>query len=94
MSRPRKDPEQSRIENFQKAVAHGQVDAGMPKLKNLADATGIPYATLWRRIDDPDKLTVEQLRSIIDVIGVDPAAVLELVGYSRKESLRVLEHYA
>lgn len=94
MSRPRKDPEQSRIENFQKAVAHGQVDAGIPKLKNLSDATGIPYATLWRRIGNPDDLTIGQLRSITSIINVDPAAVLELVGYSRKESLRVLEHYA
>ena len=94
MSRPRRDPDEVRVEKFKKAVAHSQVDAGLPRLKNLADATGIPYSTLWKRLDQPDNLTVGQLRSIISTTSLDPAAVLELVGYSRKEALRVLEHYA
>lgn len=94
MSRPRRDPEAVRIEKFQRAVLHGQVDAGLPKLKNLADAAEIPYSTLWKRIDNPDNMTIGELRKLVSTIPLDPDAVLTLVGYSRKEILRRVEHGA
>lgn len=94
MSRPRQDPDIARKELFQRAVLHGQVDAGLTQKKALAEASGIPYATLWKRLDDPDNMTVAELRKIIGTIPIDPDAVLTLVGYSRKDILRRVDHSA
>lgn len=94
MSRPRQDPNVVRISRFQRAVEHGQVDAGLTKKKDLSEAAGIPYATLWKRLDNPDNMTISELRKLVGTISIDPEAVLALVGYAPKEILRVVDHSA
>jgi predicted transcriptional regulator len=94
MSRPRQNPEAIRKDRFRAAVGHGQVDAGLMSKKDLAEAAGIPYTTLWKRLEDPDKMTVEELKKLLSAVHIDPGAVLLLVGYSHKEILRVVDHTA
>ena len=94
MSRLRQNPDLMRIESFRRAVGHGQVTAGLVKTTALAEAAGIPYSTLWKRLDSPDNMTISELRKIVEVIPLDPEAVLALVGYSRKDILRLIDHSA
>ena len=68
-------------EDFIKVIKKAQIDADITKLKQLAELVDIPYATFWRRIKDPDTLTVEQLRRIIKVLPIPPEAVLAFLGY-------------
>lgn len=42
----------------------------------LASSSGIPYATLWRRLRSPDDLTVGDLLRIADELAVSPDALL------------------
>lgn len=71
--------------DFIAAVRVGQGKAGLLQKKELADASGIPYSTLRKRLDNPEKLTVEELRQLIAAIPLSPAAVLSFVGYSAKD---------
>ena len=94
MSRPRQNPEVVRVQQFQVAVQHAQVDAGLVKKSELCEATGIPYATLWKRLHEPDGMTVAELRKLIAAVRIEPQAVLALLGYTPKEILRLLDHTA
>lgn len=50
----------------------------------LAEATGIPYATLRRRMMNPDDFTVAELRKLNVVIHLDWEKLLQFIGYSKK----------
>lgn len=71
--------------DFIAALRAGQGNAGLLQKKELADASGIPYSTLRKRLDNPEKLTVEELRQLIAAIPLAPEAVLAFVGYSAKD---------
>ena len=64
-----------------KAIKRAQIDADIANTKQLAELAGIPYTTLWRRLQDPDSLTVGQLKTIIKTISLPPEAVLSFLGY-------------
>ena len=72
--------EYARID-FLKAIKKAQVDADIANTKQLAELVNIPYTTLWRRLQDPDTLTVGQLKAIIKTISLPPEAVLSFMGY-------------
>ena len=67
--------------DFIKAIKKAQVDADIANTKQLAELVNIPYTTLWRRLQDPDTLTVGQLKAIITTIPLPPEAVLSFLGY-------------
>ena len=67
--------------DFIKAIKKAQVDADIANTKQLAELVNIPYTTLWRRLQDPDTLTVGQLKAIIKTISLPPEAVLSFLGY-------------
>ena len=67
--------------DFIKAIKKAQVDAEIENTKQLAELVNIPYTTLWRRLQDPDTLTVSQLKAIIKTIPLPPEAVLSFLGY-------------
>lgn len=51
----------------------------------LAEYAGLPRTTLAKRLSDPDGMTVEELRKLVNAIKPDPAIVLGLLGYGKKE---------
>ena len=67
--------------DFIKAIKKAQVDADIANTKQLAELVNIPYTTLWRRLQDPDTLTVGQLKAIIKTIPIPPETVLAFLGY-------------
>ena len=73
--------EQYARRDFIKAIKKAQVDADIANTKQLAELVNIPYTTLWRRLQDPDTLTVGQLKAIITTIPLPPEAVLSFLGY-------------
>ena len=73
--------EQNARRDFIKAIKKAQVDADIANTKQLAELVNIPYTTLWRRLQDPDTLTVGQLKAIITTIPLPAEAVLYFLGY-------------
>lgn len=81
MPRIRQYKEEYSKSDFIKAIKKAQVDADIVNTKQLAELVNIPYTTLWRRLQDPDTLTVSQLKAIIKTIPLPLEAVLSFLGY-------------
>lgn len=94
MPRIRQKEHEYRAADFRRAVEHGCIDRGLDSKKALAEAAGIPYATLWKRLQDPDGMTVDELRRVVKAAGLPPEAVLELMSYQKREIMRLVERGA
>lgn len=86
MPRIRQYEEKYQREDFCKAIAHAQVDAGVKTAKALAEAVGMPHSSLWKLLQEPEKITLGQLRKIVKVIPIKPADVLAFVGMDFKSN--------
>ena len=86
MPRIRQYEEKYAREDFCKAIAHAQVDAGVRTAKELAQAVEIPYTSFWKMMKEPEKITLGQLRRIAKVIPIQPADVLAFVGMDFKSN--------
>lgn len=53
---------------YEKIIRAGMVDAGIKNLKQLAEASGVEYRTLLRRMLTPHEFTVGELYLISRVI--------------------------
>lgn len=51
----------------------------------LAQKTDISQTTISNRIRDPNDITVGELRSFVKALGLNPAIVLALIGYTKKD---------
>ncbi|MGI4741285.1 MAG: hypothetical protein ACRYG7_39470 [Janthinobacterium lividum] len=51
----------------------------------LADAWGIDYRTAIRRAENPDTLTIGELRRLAELLGLDPADVFAVVQQQLKD---------
>lgn len=71
--------------DFQKAIGRAQVDADLTQKKMLAEASGIPYSTLWKRLENPEDMTMKEYAKLLSVIPVPAEALLAFVGYKLKE---------
>ncbi|MBR3973254.1 MAG: hypothetical protein IKJ99_04825 [Oscillospiraceae bacterium] len=78
-------------EDFIKAICKAQVDANLMQKKQLAEASGIPYSTLWKRLKKPDDMSLKELKQLLTVIPIPADDLLKFVGYSCKERKRVVE---
>ena len=85
MPRIRQYAEQYARKDFQKAIEYARIDADIRNIKMLAESVGIPYTSFWRLLQEPDNITLGQLRKMLGVIKLPAAAVLLFVGYERKE---------
>lgn len=90
MPKIRQYADQYRKEDFVRAVGHRQVELKLSD-RELAEAAGIAHTTFWRRMKDPDQLTVGELIRLIRASGLGPGAALGLLGYKDKEILRFEE---
>ena len=71
--------------DFQKAIGRAQVDADLTQKKMLAEVSGIPYSTLWKRLASPEEMSLEQFRKLLKVIPIPAEALLAFVGYDIKK---------
>lgn len=71
--------------DFQKAIGRAQVDVDLTQKKMLAEASGIPYSTLWKRLDRPEEMSLSELRKLLAVLPIPAEALLAFVGYKPKE---------
>lgn len=85
MPRIRQYAERDARTAFQKAIEHARMDAEIRNTKGLAEAVGIPYTSFWRMIQEPEKITLGQLRKLLKIIPLPASALLAFVGYERKE---------
>ena len=81
MPRIRQYKEEYARTDFIKAIKIAQIDADISSTRQLAELVNIPYTTLWRRLQDPDTLTIGQLKAIITTIPLPAEAVLYFLGY-------------
>lgn len=57
----------------------------MMNVRALSQASGIPYQILLRRLQNPDDLTIEELRKLNIAIGLDPLVLLSCFSFSKKD---------
>lgn len=86
MPRIRQYEEKYAREDFCKAIDHARVDAGVRTVKELAQAVEIPYTSFWKMMQEPEKITLGQLRKIVKEIPIKPADVLAFVGMDLKSN--------
>lgn len=87
MPRIRQNEELYARKDFQKAIEHAKTDAEIRNLKSLAADVGIPYSSFWKLMQEPEKITLGQLRKLLSVIPLPASALLAFVGYERKEPI-------
>ena len=78
-------------ENFRKELRRQQGVHNLMSTRALGKDLGIPHSTLHRKIEEPEKFSVDDLRKLIAGLKLNPAVVLRLLGYSSKEIKKSLE---
>lgn len=58
--------------------------------QDLADLTCLSQTTVSKRMRNPNDITIGELRSLHKVLGLDPAIVLALLGFTKKQVKEVL----
>ncbi len=76
-------------EDFRRELYRNLADQGLRHDQDLAEVSGIPVATMSRKIKDPAGFTVRQLRQIVAGIKPSPYAMLRFLGYTAKEINRM-----
>lgn len=90
MPKIRQKEAEYRQSDFLAAIRAGQAKADVMKITSLSEASDIPYSTMYKRLQDPDKLTAEEIRKLLGAIDIDPIALLKFLGYSLKDIRRAL----
>lgn len=85
MPRIKQYEEKYAAEDFRKEVRIRQGERDLMSVTALAEAADIPRTTLTKRLLDPMSMTFEEFRKLNRAAGLDPAAVLPLLGYSAKD---------
>ena len=78
-------------EDFRKEIRIRQGHYDLMSKQALAEHTGMPRTTLAKRLADPSGMTVEELRKLVNAIRPDPAVVLILLGYEKKDIKKMRE---
>lgn len=66
--------------DLSKALKKGLIDKELTQL-DLAARMGVSDSSIGRWIANPDKMTVDQLRSLVTTLGVDMIPVLKALGF-------------
>lgn len=85
MPRIRQNQAEYARNDFQRAIRRAQVDADIMEKKSLAEAAGIPYSTLWKRLEAPENMSMGEFQKLLKVLPIPAEAVLAYLGYSTKE---------
>ena len=94
MPRIRQEADRYAREDLPEAVRKQQGVYDVMSVRALSSVVGIPLATLSRKLKDPDKLEVADLRRLVRAIQPDPRVILALIGYDSKTIRRALAQHA
>ena len=83
MPRIRQKAEVYRNEDFRRDVLSRLAYLGL-KQHDLAEHLGMCDGSVSIMLRQPDKITIDLLRKIIDFLGLEPASILRLTGFSEK----------
>lgn len=85
MPRIKQYAEMYAIEAFLRDIREKQGYFDLMNVRALSDASGIPYQTLLRRLQNPNDFTILELRKLNAAIKLNPITILEMLGFSKKE---------
>lgn len=60
-------------------------------IQALSGACGVPYATLRRRLQNPEDFTLGEFRKLLKTLPLHPLVLLHFVGYSNKDLKKFTE---
>lgn len=72
-------------EDFRKEILRRLADFGLRYDQDLSELSGIPNATMSRKLKNPSGFTVRQLRLIVRAVCPNPKEMLKFLGYTNKE---------
>lgn len=78
-------------ESILREIRTRQGAADLMNNRALADACGIPYQTLLRRLKCPEDFTLGELKKLVKVIPLHPFALLSFLGYGKKDIKKLCE---
>lgn len=70
--------------DLSKALKKGLIDKEMKQIE-LAERMMVSDSSIGRWIANPEKMTVEQLRALVTVLGVDMIPVLKALGFKERD---------
>lgn len=74
--------------DLSKAIKKGLIEKEM-KQSDLAERIMVSHSSIGRWIANPEKMTVEHLRALVVVLGVDIVPVLKALGYTERAIKKV-----
>ena len=81
MARPRRTEEQKTKDAFRGEIAKQLLALGLEQ-KDLADPLDVSTATICSMLKDVDTIKPPRMRTLIQILDIDPVAVLRFLGYS------------
>lgn len=72
-------------EDLLRDIREKQGQQNLMTLTALSNASGVPYQILRRRLQNPDDLTIAELRKLYKAIRLDPMVLLSIIGFSHKD---------
>lgn len=84
MPRIRQNREEYARKDFRKAIDHAMTDADYRSIKALAEDLGIPYTSFWRMMQEPEKMTLGDLRKLCQVLPLPGTALLQFLGKEKE----------
>lgn len=91
MPRIRQLANQYANEDFVKEIRKRMIDLNYVSIADVAKTINVDPRTLYRRINDPGKFCVKDLRKLIPLLRLNPDAILALLGYSKKDISNYLD---
>ena len=78
-------------ESLLREIRTRQGAADLMNNRALADASGIPYQTLLRRLKHPEDFTLGEIKLLVKVVPLHPFALLSFLGYGKKDMKKLCE---
>ena len=78
-------------DDFRKELRRQQGVYNLMSTRALGKDLGIPPSKKKKKIEEPEKFSVEDLRKLVAGLKLSPAAVLGLLGYNQKEIKKSME---
>lgn len=85
MPRIRQNEAEYRKADFMEAIRKAQAKANKMRMKTVAEDAGINYSTFWKRMQNPDDITLGELRSILKSIPLTATSILAFLGFPKRE---------
>lgn len=78
-------------EELLREIRTRQGAADLMNVRALSGACGVPYATLLRRLQNPEDFTLGEIRKLLKTLPLHPFVLLNFIGYSNKDLKKLTE---